>query len=212
MRAVSLICQAEHPILVSQSHNLPKIGADPVVGGIVHQHGFCLRILPDGPLYLLHLHSQRDPQTHIALWVYINRNRSAEDQRPHHAPVNISGQDNLIASLYHREDHALHGRCGSPHHQKGVSGAEGFGRQALCLGDHGNRMAEVIQRLHGVYINPHTLFSQKPGQFRISSSRHVKRDHSHTLKTLERLENRGIFLRECFHGRFLLSCGAAPHQ
>ena len=109
MCAVGLIRQTEHSIFVGQPHNLPEIRADPVVGGIVHQHSFCLRILPDSPFYLFHLHSQGNPQAHIALRVYINRNRPAEDQRPHHAPVNISGQDNLIAPLYHREDHALHG-------------------------------------------------------------------------------------------------------
>ena len=161
MRSMGLVCQAQHTVAVGQPDNFPQIGADAIVGRVVHQNRLGVRILLNRLLHLLHLHAQRNPQAHIALWVYINRNRSAQNQRSHHASVDVSGQNNLISPLYHGKDHALYRRGGSSHHQKRVGRSERLSRQPLRLCDHRDWMAQVVKGLHGINVNSHALLPQQ---------------------------------------------------
>ena len=112
-------------------------------------------------------------------------------------------KDDLISGLADRENHALDRRSGSAHHQIRRRRSKGVRGQLLRLPDHGDGMAQVVQRLHRIYIQGHALFSQKLDQLRVSASslmsRHVKRHHSFFLKCFQRLVDRGSLLSLSIH-------------
>ena len=99
----------EHP-------NAVAVGADAVVGGVIHQHSHSVGVLLDGLCHLLPLHAQRDAQALIHLRVHIHRHRAAQHQRVQHAAVHVAGQNDLIAPLAGGEHHALHTAGGAAHH------------------------------------------------------------------------------------------------
>ena len=78
MGAVGLVGKAEHPGVVSHLDDGPQVGADAVVGGVVHQHGHGVGVFLDGLFHLLPLHAQGDAQALVHLRVHINRHRAAE--------------------------------------------------------------------------------------------------------------------------------------
>ena len=196
--AVSLVGQAEHPSVVCHLDDGPQVGADAVVGGVVHQHSHGIGVLFDGLCHLLPLHAQGDAQTFIDLGVDIDGHRAAEHQRVQHTAVHIAGQDDLIAPLAGRKHHALHTAGSAAYHQKGMGRAKSIGGQLFCLPDDRYRVAEVVQRLHAVDIHAHTLLAQKSGQLRIAAAPlvagHIKRHHPHLPELLQRLVNRGTAL------------------
>ncbi len=51
--AVGFIGKAEHPGVMSHLDDGPQVGADAVVGGVVHQHGHRVGVLLDGLFHLL---------------------------------------------------------------------------------------------------------------------------------------------------------------
>ena len=189
--AVGLVGQTQHAVPVGQLHNAPQVGADAVVGGVIHQHGLGLGILPDGPLHLLQAHTQGDAQPVVALRVYIDRNGSAQHQCSHNTAVDVAGQNDLLTPLHHRQHHALHGAGGTSHHEKGVGGPEGLRRQLLRLPDDRHRVAQVVQRLHGVHVHADAGLPQQAGELRITPSPlvagDVKGHHPHFSKLLQSL-------------------------
>lgn len=80
MRSVRLICQTEHPGIMRHFYNGPQIAADSIIGRIVDQYRYRLRMLCDCLCHLLSLHSQRNSQPLVHLRIYIDRNRSAQYQ------------------------------------------------------------------------------------------------------------------------------------
>ena len=113
---VGFIRKAEHSGIVRHFYDGTQIGADAVVGGVIHQHGHGVGVLLDGLGHLLPLHAQRDAQPLVHLGIYIDRDRAAEHQRVQHTAVHIAGQDDLIAPLAGRQHHALHRAGGAAHH------------------------------------------------------------------------------------------------
>ncbi len=156
--AVGLVSQAEHAVVVGHLGDGPDVGADAVIGGIVHQHRFCVGMLLNGGLHILPAHAQRDAQPVVTGGVHIDRHRAAQHHGPHDAAVDISRQDDLLPPLGHREDHGLHRGGGAAHHQKGMGRSKSLGRQLLRLPDDGDRMAQVVQRLHGIDVHAHAFF------------------------------------------------------
>ena len=79
-----------------------------------------------------------------------------------------------------------------------MSRAECLCRQLLRLSDHRDRVAEIVQRLHGIHVDPHTFFSQKFHQFRISfsvlMSRNIKGHDPLLPETFQRLIDGRPFL------------------
>ena len=138
-------------------------------------------------------HAQGDAQPLVHIGIDIHRHRAAEDQRIDDALVDVPGQNDLVAPLAGGQHHALHGTGGAAHHQKGVGRAEGVGGQLLRFPNHGNRMAEIVQRLHAVDVHAHALLSQKSGQLRIAAAplmtRHVKGNDPHLPEVFQRLVN-----------------------
>jgi len=111
----------------------------------------------------------------------------------------ISRQNDLIPCLADRQDHALHCRCGSSYHKECMRCAKSICCKLLRFSDHRNRVAEIVQRLHRINIQPHTFLSQQLCKLRISSSsfmsRHIKGNDSLLSETFQ-----------CFiYGRMLLS-------
>ena len=124
----------------------------------------------------------------VHLRVDVHRLGAAEHQRVDDAAVDVPGQNDLFPLFAGGQHHALHCGGGSVHHEKGVFSAEGLSGQLLSLLDDGNRVAQVVQGLHGIYIHAHALFSQKGGKLRRSLAPlmpgHVEGDDAHPLKAL----------------------------
>ena len=114
--AVGFIRKAEHTGVVRHFYDGTQVGADAVVGGVIHQHSHSVGVLLDGLCHLLPLHAQRDAQALIHLRVHIHRHRAAQHQRVQHAAVHVAGQNDLIAPLAGGKYHALHAAGGAAHH------------------------------------------------------------------------------------------------
>ena len=59
-----------------QLHNGAQVGANAVIGRIIHQHGLGIGIGLDGLFYLAKLHAQRNAQLAIHIGINIYRNRT----------------------------------------------------------------------------------------------------------------------------------------
>ena len=190
---MGFVRKAEHPGVVSHLHDGAQVGTDAVVGGVVHQNGHGVGVLPDGLFHLLPLHAQRNAQPLVHFRVDIDRHRAAEHQRIQHAAVHIAGQDDLIPPLAGGQHHALHTAGGAAHHQKGVGRPKGVGSQLLRFPDDRYRVAEVVQRLHAVHVHAHALLAQKGRQLRVAPAPlvagHIKGDHPHLAELFQRLVN-----------------------
>ena len=200
---MGLVGQAEHTVVMRQLHDAAQIGTDAVVGGVVHQHGLGVRIFPDGLFHRENTHAQRDTQSVVAFRVHIHRNGAAQHHGAHHAAVHVAGQDDLFAPLCHRQNHALHRAGGAAHHQKGVSRPKGLRGQNLRVPDYRDRVAQIVQRLHGVHVHAHTLLAQQIHQLRVSSPAlvpgHVKGHHPHLAEAFQCLVDGSPLLIQMFH-------------
>ena len=63
---------------------------------------------------------------------------------------------------------------------------------------HGNGVAEIIQRLHGIDVHGNTLFSKKLRQLRVAAAAlvagHIEGNNAHLAEALERFINRRALL------------------
>ena len=142
-----------------QLYDRAQIRTDAVIRRIVHKHRLSIWIFLDRPAHIFHTHSKRNPQSLIASRIHIDRNRASKHHRAHDAAVDISRQYNLLAPLDCRQHHALDRRCRSAYHQIGAGRSECLRRKLFRLTDHGDRMTEVVKRLHGVYVQRYTFFA-----------------------------------------------------
>ena len=161
--AVGLVGQAEHPVSMGQLYNGLQVGADAVVGRVVHQHRLGVRVFPDGPLHLADLHAQGDAQAVITLRVDVDRDGAAQHHSAHNAAVYVAGQDDLLSALDRREHHALHSAGGAAHHQEGVGRAKGVRSQLLRIPYDRHGVAQVVQGLHGVDVHAYAGLAQQTG-------------------------------------------------
>ena len=196
--AVGLVGQAEHAVVVGHFGDGLDVRADAVIGGVVHQHGLGVGMFFNGVLHVLPAHTQGDAQPVVAGGVHIDGHRAAEHHGTHDAAVDVPGQDDFLPPLGHGENHGLHRGGGAAHHQKGVGCAKGLGGQLLGLPDDGDRVAEVVQGLHGVDVHGDALFPQQLGQLRVAPAPlmagDVKGHHPAFFKFLKRLINWGALL------------------
>ena len=196
---MSLICQHLHSSCMSLLYDSPQIRTDSIIGRVIYKNCHRIRILIHSLLHLTDFHAKGNAQLRIHLRVYINRYRSTQYQGIDHTLVYISWQNDLIPCLADRQDHALHCRCGSSYHKECMRCAKSICCKLLRFSDHRNRVAEIVQRLHRINIQPHTFLSQQLCKLRISSSsfmsRHIKGNDSLLSETFQ-----------CFiYGRMLLS-------
>ena len=198
MGSVRFVGQTEHPMLMRQTHNRAQIRTDAVISRVIDQHSLRVRIFPDRLLHRGNAHSQRDTETVIAFRVDIDRNRAAQHHRAHHAAVHVAGKDDLFSPLGDGKHHTLHRRGRSSHHEESVCRPKGLRGQLFRLPDHGNGVAEVVQRLHGVDVHGNALFPEKLRQLRVAASAlvagHIEGNDAHLAESFERLINRRALL------------------
>ena len=113
---MSLVSQTIHAMVMGHLHNGFYVGTNSIISRIVHQHRFGIRIFFNGPLNILHRHSQGNSQPVIALRIYIYRHCSAEYHSSDHASVDVSGKNDLLSPLCHGKDHSLNCGSGPSHH------------------------------------------------------------------------------------------------
>ena len=174
------IHQRHHAMRMRQFYNGTQVRADTVIGRVIYKYCRCVRMLQDRLFHLGQLHTERDTDMIIHLRIDIHRLRPAQYQRIDHAAVHITRQDDLISRLAGREHHALYRRGGPAYHKVRMIRPKRICCQLFRLIDHRDRMAEIVQRFHGIDIQTNTLFPQKRHQFRVAASalvpRHIKRN------------------------------------
>ena len=88
----------------------------------------------------------------------------------------------------------MHGAGRAANHEEGVCGANCLRHQILCFCNHGNRIAQIVQWFHAVYIKADTLLTQELGQLRIATASfmtgYVEGNDSFFLEIFKRLINR----------------------
>ena len=87
--AVGLVGKAQHPVVVGHLGDGLQVGADAVVGGVVHQHRLGVGVLFDGGLHVLPAHAQGDAQPLVAGGVHIDGHGAAQHHGPHDAAVDV---------------------------------------------------------------------------------------------------------------------------
>ena len=209
MGSMGFIHQNQHIVCMSNLYNGSKIRTDSIIGRIVHQHRHGIRIRDNRFFHFRHFHSQGNSETVIHLRVYINRYRSTQYQGIDHTLVYISWKNDLIPRLAAGKYHSLYGRGSSSYHEKSMIRTECFRRQLLCLFDHRYRMAEIVQRFHGIHIQTDTFFTQKFHQFRIPPPSlmpgHIEGNDPSFLQFFQRLIDRRMHLFFLIHIFSLLS-------
>ncbi len=135
VRAVGLIGQTVHSRLVGHLYNGAQIGADAVVSGVIHQYGHRVGMFLNGLGHLLPLHAQGNTQPVVYLRVHVHGNGAAQNQGVDDAAVDVSGHDDLVPTLAHRQHHGLHRAGGASYHQKSVGRPKGVSCQLLRLSD-----------------------------------------------------------------------------
>ncbi len=79
-----------------------------------------------------------------------------------------------------------------------MSRTKSISGQLLGLLDDRNRMAEIIQRFHGIHINADTALAQQLHQFRVTPAafvpRHIEGDHTLTAEFFQCRINRRFLL------------------
>ena len=201
MGAVGLVHQHLHAVLVGQLHNLPQIGADAVIGGIVDQDRLGVRMLGNGTAHILQCHAQGNSQPLVDARVDINRHSAAYHQCIDGTAVHVPGHNDLLPRLAHGHDHSLDGGGSAVDDEEGMLCTEGLRCQLFSVLYHRNRVTEIVQRLHGIHVHRHTVCTQKITQLLVAPSAlvtgHIQPHHIILLMPAQRLINRGIRLRIC---------------
>ena len=140
------------------------------------------------------IHAQGNTQLAVHIRINIYGNSAIQNQRINYTFMHIAGQNNLFPGLSGGKHHALHGGSSSSHHEKGMCRTKGLCRQLLRIPNNRYRMAQIIQGLHGVYVQVYTFFSKKLPQLGIAAAtlvtRHIKGYHALFTKGLQGLVNR----------------------
>ena len=153
-----LVCEHFHAMRMCKLYDRTDIRTDTVISRIVHKHCNCIRVLFDRLLHTRHFHSKRNSEFWIHFRIHINRNCSAKHQCIDGTFMYISRKDNFIPSLTDRQNHALHRRSSSSHHQKCMFCMKCICCKFLRISYNRYRMTEVIEWLHGIHIDPYTFF------------------------------------------------------
>ena len=200
-----LIGKAEHTMLVGKLYDGAQVGTDTVIGRVIDQNRLRIRVCFDGFFHFGNLHAKGDSKSGVTFRIYINWNGAAQHHCSHYTAVYVAGKNDLIAAFCYRENHSLHRGGGSSNHQKSVSSAEGFSGQLFGFPDNRNRMTEVIQRFHGVYVHADAFFAEQRDKFRVSASPlmtgNIEGNNPHFSKIFESLVDRCAALIEMVHDR-----------
>ena len=94
---MSFICQHLHSFFVGQLYDAPQVRADSIVGGVIYQNRYSIRIFFNRFFHLMNIHSKRNSQISVYFRIYINRNCPAKYQGINSAFMYISWQNDLIS-------------------------------------------------------------------------------------------------------------------
>ena len=111
MSPVRLIHQHLHAVLMGKLYNLPEVGTDAVVGGVVHQHSHGVGVLLDGLCHLLPLHAHGGSLTQSSLLLIGPNVHPGYVRQIINLTQTTSGSYLLMSSLdISRRNLALHGQ------------------------------------------------------------------------------------------------------
>ena len=179
---------------MAQPDDFPQVRADAVIGRVVDQDRLGRGVFFDRFFHIRDRHAQRDAQPVVHLRVDIDRDGAGQHQRVDDRAVHIAGQDDLVPTADDRQHHGLHAGGRAADHQEGVRRAEGVGGEFLGFAYDAHRVAQVVQRLHGVDVHGHALLAEEAGQLGVAAaalvSGYVKRYNAHFFETFERLFDR----------------------
>ena len=103
-------------MLVSYLRKLREIGTYSVICRIIDKNSLGIRIVFDGFLKRINLHTESNPDNRMDLELNVNRQCSAKDQCIDHALVNVSGNNDLVSRFAYGKNHCLNGTGGSSYH------------------------------------------------------------------------------------------------
>ena len=155
MRAVRFVDDDLHAVGMREFYDAADVTADTVVGRIVDEDGFRVGILKDRFFHVGELHAESDAQLLMGARIDIDRDGAAQDHRVDDASVDISRDDDLIASGRDGKYHCLNGRGRAANHKESGSCSKCFRRELLGFLNDGDRVAEVVQGLHGIDVERH---------------------------------------------------------
>ena len=203
MCSVCLVYENLHTVFMRQLCNCTKIGANSIIGRIIDKYRLGIRMAVNRCGNILRPHTKCNAKQIIDAGIYIDRNCTAENQGIDGASMHITRHDDLIAASYCREYHRLHRAGRAAHHEKSMCSPKCLSCKMFRIANHGDRMAEIIEHLHGVYVNIKAGISKKCCKLRISTTtlmpRDIKGNKAGTLHPLKRLLNRSTRLREVRH-------------
>ena len=99
--------------------------------------------------------AESDAELLMGTRIDIDRNSAAEDHRIDDTSVDISRNDDLFASGRDGKYHRLNRRSRTAYHKESGSCSECLRREFLGFLDDGDRVAEIVQGLHGIDVEHH---------------------------------------------------------
>ena len=153
--AVRFVDNDLHAVRMRELHNAAKVRADTVICRVVDEDCFCIGIIEDRFFHVGKLHAESNAQLLMGARIDIDRDRAAEDHGVDDASVDITGNDDLFATGGNGKYHRLHGRGRAADHKECSSCAESFCREFLGFLNDGDRVAEIVQRFHGIDVERH---------------------------------------------------------
>ena len=176
MGSVRLVRENEHARRVRDLHDLDEVRADAVIGRVIDENRLRIRIRRDGLLHVGDGHAERNAQPLVTPRIDVDRHGAVHHERVDGAAMDVSRQDDLVAAIRRSPDHGLHGRGRAVHHEERVIGPEKLGGETLGVFDDGNRVAEVIERLHGIDVQFHAQLAEILGELGVHAPALVGRD------------------------------------
>ena len=156
--------------------DFPQVGAYPVVGRVVHKHRLCVRVGDYRRLDLRRGHSQRYAEVAVDPGIDVNRHRAAHNKRVYRAAVNIPRQDYPVPRLTDRHHHRLYCARRAIYDEYGIFRAESVRRVFLRFLYYGDRVAQVVEGLHGVDVVLHADLAEEIPQRLVSPAALVTGD------------------------------------
>ena len=180
---------------------------------LIHKHCLCVGVGNDRRFHLCRGHSQGDTQVVIDSRVDVNGYCAAHDQRIYRAPVNVPREDYLFARLADRHDHSLHCAGSAVYNKNRIFRAESVRCVFLRFLNDGNRVAEIVEGLHGVYVVLHADLAEKIPQHLVAApalmAGDVKLDNAVKLILLHGLIERRAGVIKPHYAHLLIDVHAA---
>ena len=161
MRAVRFVRQNFQPVRMCEFHDGAQVRTYPVISGVVDKDRHRLGVGSDSLFQTGQFHAERNPKPLVDFGIDVHGNGAAQNQAVDDALVHVARQNDFVPFFADGENHALHRGCRAADHKEGILCAERLRGERFRLLDYGGWVAEVVQRLHRVYVQPHAFFAQQ---------------------------------------------------